>query len=98
MWEMIHLKAAVGETVALSGKGWRDPDGDALTYEWFCYPEPSGLRDEIQIVDAKSAVAQFKMPNAQPGQTLHFILAVTDNGQPRLTRYQRVLVSSAGKN
>jgi hypothetical protein len=25
--------------------------------------------------------------------TLHIILAVTDNGSPRLTRYQRVIVN-----
>jgi hypothetical protein len=33
------------------------------------------------------------MPDLKPGQTLHFILAVTDDGEPPLTRYQRVIVT-----
>lgn len=98
------LTARRGETVRLSAAGSRDPDGDALSYEWFAYVEAgsftvasgrSGQPIEIRGFDQPEASfvvpAQGAMP---PGTgTLHLILAVTDHGKPRLTRYRRVIVN-----
>ena len=46
--------------------------------------------------DADKAQAWFTVPTSRvmpPGTgTMHVILAVTDHGEPRLTRYQRVIV------
>ena len=71
---------------------------------WFYYPEaghalgaerahgrarrPSRTRNERD--------ASFVVPKNcfKPG-TMHFILAVTDNGAPALTRYRRVIVNVA---
>ena len=36
-------------------------------------------------------------PNATPGQTIHLILEVTDDGTPALTRYQRVIVTVSAR-
>ena len=36
-------------------------------------------------------------PNAAPGQTIHLILEVTDDGTPALTRYQRVIVTVSAR-
>jgi hypothetical protein len=35
--------------------------------------------------------------NAVPGQTIHMILEVTDDGTPALTRYQRVVVTVSAR-
>jgi hypothetical protein len=35
----VFVDAAVGTAVALDATGTRDPDGDALRYNWFFYPE-----------------------------------------------------------
>ncbi len=98
-----RLTARKGERVQLSAKGSSDPDGDALSYRWFYYNEAgsfpassarSGEAVSIQSFDQPEA--SFVVPNGRvmpPGTgTMHIILAVTDHGSPRLTRYQRVIV------
>ena len=99
-----ELTAKRGDTVRLSAAGSSDPDGDALSYEWFYYGEAgsftvssgrSGQPLDIRGFDQRDASfvvpAQRVMP---PGTgTMHIILAVTDHGTPRLTRYRRVIVT-----
>lgn len=100
----MHLTAKKGEKINLSAKGSSDPDGDVLSYEWFCYKEAgtfpvSSARSgqPIPIHNFDQPQAWFKVPNKRvmkPGKgTIHIILAVTDHGSPRLTRYQRVIVN-----
>ncbi|MFG6415528.1 nucleoside hydrolase-like domain-containing protein [Roseateles sp. DC23W] len=98
-----ELTVKRGDTVQLSAAGSSDPDGDALSYEWFYYGEAgsftvssgrSGQPLDIRGFDQREASfvvpAQRVMP---PGTgTMHIILAVTDHGTPRLTRYRRVIV------
>ncbi|MEZ5327211.1 MAG: DUF1593 domain-containing protein [Verrucomicrobiales bacterium] len=95
-----------GDTIHLSAEGTTDPDGDAVSYEWFYYGEvgtfttSSGSTGQpIAIKNFDQREASFIVPDGRvmpPGTgTLHIILAVTDHGSPRLTRYQRVIVSVA---
>ncbi len=99
-----ELNAKKGDTVKLSAEGCTDPDGDALSYEWFCYGEvgtftfsngTSGQPLAITGFDQKEAT--FVVPTSRympPGTgAMHIILAVTDHGMPRLTRYRRVIVN-----
>ena len=99
-----ELTAKRGARVDLSAEGTTDPDGDALSYEWFYYHEAgtfptssarSGQPLEIRNFDQPKA--WFNVPTARvmpPGLgTIHIILAVTDHGTPRLTRYRRVIVT-----
>lgn len=99
-----ELTARTGERVSLSAVGSTDPDGDALSYEWFCYDEAgtfplaSGRTGQpLEISHADQPNASFVVPaNRMPGDgggVIHVILAVTDHGTPRLTRYQRVRVT-----
>ncbi|GAA4441151.1 DUF1593 domain-containing protein [Pontibacter saemangeumensis] len=92
--ENITLKA--GEELKLSAKGTTDPDKDALAYTWFHYPEPGtygSYEGAMKIENANAMEAKAKMPEVEVPQTVHFILKVTDNGSPALTRYKRVIVS-----
>ncbi len=98
-----RLTARVGERVHLSAAGSNDPDGDALSYEWFCYAEAGTRGPSSSTTGVKLPIRGFDQPKASfdvtrsrvmpPGTgTMHIILAVTDHGTPRLTRYRRVIV------
>ena len=98
-----ELRAKKGDVIELSSQGTSDPDGDTLSYEWFYYGEvgtftTSNARtgQPLEIKDFNQPQASFTVPNSrvmQPGTgTIHIILAVTDSGTPKLTRYKRVIV------
>jgi hypothetical protein len=95
-----QVTAKSGERVNLSAQGTTDPDGNALSYEWFYYGEPGTLAVSngrtgapLKIEDAGKIDAWFTAPKVTKPETLHIILAVTDRGAPPLTRYQRVIVT-----
>lgn len=98
-----RLTARLGEEVNLSAAGSRDPDGDALSYHWFCYAEAgslvvsngtSGQPVPIENFDQMEASLTVPTERVMPSGvgTMHIILAVTDHGTPRLTRYRRTIV------
>jgi hypothetical protein len=97
-----RLDAKSGGTVRLSAAGTTDPDGDALTYNWFYYGEAGTFTTSnartgqpVTIENADQSEASFKVPTSRVLRvgTMHIILAVTDQGTPRLTRYRRVIVT-----
>lgn len=95
-----RLKAKPGERVSLSAEGTSDPDGNALSYEWFYYPEPSTIpisnsrtAAALAIEGATARDAWFAAPAVAKPETIHIVLAVTDGGTPKLTRYRRVIVT-----
>ena len=99
-----ELVARPGQRVDLSADGSSDPDGDALSYEWFHYGEPGTFTTSSARSGQPITIQQFDQPKAwfvvptdrvmPPGTgDLHLILAVTDHGTPRLTRYRRVIVT-----
>jgi len=88
-----NLNAAAGSGVQLNAKGWKDTDGDKLRYKWWHYKEPSLYKGGINIRNADTDHAYFNVPkDVKEGQTIHIICEVTDNGNPPLTRYRRVIV------
>jgi hypothetical protein len=95
-----ELKARSGERVALSAEGSTDPDGQALSYQWFYYGEASTIPfansrsgAPLTIEGATAMNASFTAPKVAKPETMHIILAVTDAGAPPLTRYRRVIVT-----
>jgi hypothetical protein len=99
-----ELTAKPGDRVDLSAEGTTDPDGDLVSYQWFFYEEAgtmsvSASRDgqPVPIQGFDQAKAWFTVPTSRvmpPGTgTMHVILAVTDHGTPRLTRYRRIIVN-----
>jgi hypothetical protein len=106
----LEMEVDAGRTLTLDTAGTTDPDGQALTYKWFAYPE-AGLTGthgaEVTIpgddrpvvrVTAKSA-CRPTWPSPPRGAAacatvgvMHIILAVTDNGWPRLTSYRRIIL------
>lgn len=94
-----YIKAQVGDKINLSAEGSTDPDGNALSYKWFYYPEVGTFTistgrtgSPLKIEDSNKQKAWFAVPKSTKLGTMHIILAVTDDGSPALTRYERVIV------
>lgn len=98
------IEAKKGDRIELSAAGSTDPDGDALSYNWFCYAEAgtfpvssSSSGQPIEIKNFDQPKAWFEVPTRRvmpPGTgTIHVIVAVTDHGSPRLTRYKRIIIT-----
>ena len=87
--------AKSGDTILLNASASTDPDGNQLGYEWIYYREVGTYesRSPIKIIDGRKANAWFVAPPVSKPETIHIIVAVTDNGTPFLTRYQRVIVT-----
>ncbi len=97
------ITAKPGERVELSATSSGDPDDDGLFYEWFVYEEAgtrvmskarTGIKLDIVNFDQPEAWFIVKTSRVMPPGTgtMHIILAVTDDGSPRLTRYKRVII------
>ncbi len=83
----------------LDAGGTHDPDGDNLSYLWFHYPEPGSFKKEIKIASAENLYRVFLLaPEVDKTEIAHFILRVTDKGDPPLSRYKRVLVTIEPKS
>lgn len=86
------LSVKQGQTVILDGSKSSDPDNNKLNYKWIYYGEVGSFAGRIKIDNSDDAVATFVAPKVDRAKTIHVILQVTDNGEPALTRYQRVIV------
>lgn len=81
-----------GEECVFRASGTIDPDGDTLAYEWMFYPEVSSASKPgpYEVQDG-GTLLRMRAPSVTVPQALHFILRVTDDGAPPLSRYGRVV-------
>lgn len=96
-----HLTAHPGDVIELSAERSSDPDGDTLAYSWFTYGEAgtfvtsrasTGAPIRIDGADTKHAKLTIPTDRVFRLGELHVILAVTDTGEPPITRYHRLIV------
>lgn len=89
-----NLSAKPSTIVQLSAKGTFDPDDDELSFNWWFYNEVSDFNGEVEIQNSDQQNASVVIPaNAENGSSLHIICEVTDSGNPKLTRYKRVIIN-----
>jgi hypothetical protein len=84
-----------GELFNLDADGSYDPDGDALSYLWFQYPEAGTYKGIVFSTGSDNMynIRNIKAPQVDSPQIVHYILKVTDKGTPALSRYKRVIVT-----
>lgn len=96
--DIVKINTQIGKVVQLDATGSVDPDGDNLTYRWVYYPEPGtyGERHDLNSVQIKNSgkmKATLTIPgDAKTGDSIHILLQVTDDGDPALTRYRRMII------
>ncbi len=96
--EILHITARPGQAVSLDAGLSRDPDGDALTWEWFVYREAGTYEDQATLTDPSSPLALLHVPSNAAGKTIHVVLAVRDSGTPPLAAYRRAVVQVSGES
>lgn len=83
-----------GQGFGLDAFNTTDPDGDSFSFLWFNYPEAGTYNKLIRISGAENAHGAYIIaPEVNRQETVHFILKVTDKGEPQLTSYKRVIVT-----
>jgi len=101
----VPIDAVVGVPVTLDAAGSRDPDGNALHYKWFFYPEAGtgipgqpvangrGPREPADRVTLANEATPRVTVTARVAGKAHIILAVEDDGSPTLTSYRRIILT-----
>ena len=89
--EKISVKS--GEGFNLDAFNSTDPDNDSLSFLWFHYPEASTIKKEISISAENAHGVYIMAPTVSKKESIHFILKVTDKGEPALSRYKRIIVT-----
>jgi hypothetical protein len=83
-----------GQGFGLDAFNTTDPDGDSFSFLWIHYPEAGTYKKPIEIDGAENAHGAYIVaPVVGKEETAHFILKVTDWGEPQLSRYKRVIVT-----
>jgi hypothetical protein len=110
----VQMDVETGKPVLLDASQSKDPDGQPLHYNWFHYAEAGGTGGSLAavsitgadtaraVVTATATCRPQWLPMAAPcpaAGIAHIILAVTDEGSPRLTTYRRIIlnVAAAGR-
>ena len=88
----IEITAKPGQRIELDATGSSDIDEDLLTYAWKFYQEAGTYSGQINIENANNKTTSFLIPEDASGKELHILLILTDNGDPPLTRYRRLVV------
>jgi hypothetical protein len=90
-----YITVKSGEGFVLDAGGTSDPDGDNLSYLWLHYSEAGTYNKPVPFSYAENLyrIPYIKAPVVDKPETTHFILKVTDKGNPPLTRYRRVIVN-----
>jgi hypothetical protein len=89
----LNISAHAGSMISLQSEV-SDPDHDEVTVNWWQYNDAGTYPGDITFSAPTALTTTFRVPDdAVPGQTIHVILEATGNGTPRLTRYQRVVVT-----
>ncbi|MBN1116861.1 MAG: DUF1593 domain-containing protein [Bacteroidales bacterium] len=89
--EQIIVKS--GEGFFLDAFKSYDPDGDNISFLWFQYPEAGTWKKVISLNQPENSHGIFvTAPVVEKEETIHIILKVTDKGEPRLSRYKRIII------
>jgi hypothetical protein len=88
-----NIEVKSGQPIVLDASASSDPDNNKLSYDWIYYREAGTFPSQIKIENKNNPKITVPAPKVSKPETLHFVVSVTDDGEPALTRYQRVIVN-----
>lgn len=89
----VDVTAQAGEAVTIE---WSvtDPDGDAVSVKAWQYREAGSYPHQVLIERTGEDKVTVTVPeNATSDETIHIILEATDDGEPPLTAYARIILT-----
>lgn len=87
----INIVIKEGESILLDASKSYDMESDQLKFKWWVLPEAGNLNAKFS--DEISNKIIFKAPYQSAGKIVHMICEVTDNGEPMLTSYRRIILT-----
>lgn len=88
----ISVTHNAGDKVIFDASQSFDPDGNNLTFKWYVYKEPSTCKEVVSISGSNKPICSLTIPDNSKDKNIHLILEVTDDGQPTLTAYRRIVI------
>ncbi|WP_296666102.1 DUF1593 domain-containing protein, partial [Demequina sp.] len=89
----LDVDAEPGEVVTIRWVA-SDPDGDPVSVRPWQYREAGTLDAEVDLTRTGEDSLEVRIPaDATPGTTAHVILEATDEGEPPLTAYARIVLT-----
>src|SRR5690606_30705783 len=92
--EPITIEKKRGKSIVLDASKSYDPENDQLSFKWWILPEAGTYDKEIEMSRNNSDKIKINVPADSQGKSFHIICEVTDNGEPALTSYRRIIVHS----
>ena len=91
----MRLSAQPAQSMALDASASTDPDGDALSFRWYVYPEAGTYAGagHVEIEHPTEKTARVTIPADAAGKQIHVILEVRDDHPiVALYAYRRVVI------
>jgi hypothetical protein len=90
--EILIMSVSPGANIKLDATGSKDPDGDALEFSWWYYPEAGTYPGTPGLSEPDVKAAVVSIPEDASGAEIHIILEVKDlNNIASLWDYRRVV-------
>ena len=91
---IVRLSVKPGQRVSLDASGSTDPDGDAILYSWWVYPEAGTYGGGVVVDSPKASKTSIAVPADAGGKEIHVILEVRDDSDIiSMYDYRRVVLS-----
>ena len=88
----LFLKAKPGDKIEFDASKSFDPDGNELRFKWFFYPEKENDKEKASF-NTDGNKAFLTVHKLEKDEYLSVVLSITDNGNPRITSYKRIIIN-----